>query len=111
MRRNPLLPLALACGALLLGAGPALAATATPQPTQSAAPSVSAAPTATAAAPAPSPTRSAQVVVPKGAPDTGVPPLASGSDDTAVTGAVAAGALALGGVGVIVLRRRTKVRG
>lgn len=109
MRRNPLLPLALACGALLLGAGPALAATATPRPTQSAAPSVSAAPTA--AAPAPTPTRSAQVVVPKGAPDTGVPPLASGSDDTAVTGAVAAGALALGGVGVIVLRRRTKVRG
>lgn len=127
MRKNPLLPLALACAALVLGAGPALAAssTPTPQPTKAspstaqatAAPSAaqSTKPTGEATAPpsaAPATTSPGQVEsVPQGAPDTGVPHTASGNSDTVVTSSLAAGAVLLGGVGVVVMRRRSKVRG
>jgi LPXTG-motif cell wall-anchored protein len=117
MRKNPLLPLALACGALLLGAGPALAAasaspsaatsSAAPTPTRSGAAGVSQ-PTA---APSRSASGSGQVrAVPVGAPDTGVP-VTGGGNDTATVGATAAGVAALGAVGAVVLRRRSKVRG
>src|SRR4051794_8041969 len=97
MRRNLLLPLALAGGALLLGAAPALAATPSPSPPTSASPT-RAAPPARTATPAPATDQRGQVgTVPQGAADTGVPRVASGGSDTpAVVGASAAGAAVIG---------------
>jgi hypothetical protein len=128
MRKSPLLPFALTCAALLLGAGPAFA---DGSPTPGAASGVRASSTpatATSSASTPEPTRSARrssptpapeatranqqvSAVPQGAPDTGVPLTAGGNDDTVVTSALAAGAVVLGGVGAVVVRRRSKVRG
>nr|WP_127360813.1 Tat pathway signal sequence domain protein [Actinacidiphila soli] len=121
MRKKPLLSFGLACAALLLGAGPALADGSSPSPTKapaSAAPS--AVPTvASTSQPsrsykpttAPVATKAPGQVssVPEGAPDTGVP-TAGGSNATVVAGALGAAA-ALGGAGVVVMRRRSKVRG
>ncbi|MDX6346743.1 MAG: hypothetical protein QOF84_1533, partial [Streptomyces sp.] len=123
MRKNPLLPFALTCAALLLGAGPALADGSSPSPTTApASASPSAAPSATSTSqpsrssrptPAPTATRPGRQVgsVPEGAPDTGVPLTAGGSNGAVVAGELAAGAAVLGWAGVVVMRRRSKVRG
>lgn len=113
MRRTILSVVALACTAVLAGSVPAFADGTAPAPTPTAATAPAQSGTA---APKPTPTRSATPaptaaaggvsVVPKGAPDTGVPPVAERSGvDGAPIGAGAA-ALVIGGAAVYLVRRR-----
>jgi hypothetical protein len=102
---------ALACTAVLASAVPALADGASPTPT--AAPATTTAPRTSTAAPAPVPATArpanpGQVVaVPRGAADTGVPPVASHSGtDGGLIGGSTALVLAIGGGAVLVVRRR-----
>lgn len=121
MRRTVLSAMALACTAVLAGAVPAFAdgastpaPSARPAPTRSAtaAPSARPAPTRSAtAAPSPVPTRASAprgvTVVPKGAPDTGVPPVETHSGGHGgLIGGSAAAVLAAGGATVLFVRRR-----
>jgi hypothetical protein len=107
MRRTTLSAVALACTAVLASAVPALADGASPTPTTTTAPRTSTA----APAPVPATTRPANpgqvVAVPRGAADTGVPPVASHSGtDGGLIGGSAALVLAIGGGAVLVVRRR-----
>ncbi|MEW1866527.1 Tat pathway signal sequence domain protein [Streptomyces sp. NBC_00669] len=111
MRRTVLSAVALACTAVLASTVPAFADGATPSPSPTSAQSPSARPSTAPPAASPAPTKVAQpsqvAAVPKGAPDTGVAPVASHSGaDGGLIGGGAAAALALGGGAFFLVRRR-----
>ncbi|MFD3523560.1 sortase-dependent protein [Streptomyces sp. NPDC058653] len=114
MRRTVLSAVALAGTAVLAGAVPAFADDATPSPVPSTRPSEApaeepsqAVPARTpSAAPAPARTPGQVRVVPEGAPNTGVAPVASESGNDAVLVGTGAAALVAGGAVVFVVRRR-----
>jgi glucose/arabinose dehydrogenase len=118
MRRTVLSAMALACTAVLASTVPAFAdgATPTPSPTRPSTSAPSVKPTATqrpTSAPSakPAPTQASKPggvsVVPKGAPDTGLAPVASHSGaDAGLIGGGTAAVLVAGGAAVFLVRRR-----